>query len=85
MYRCVIALRAKSGPPTQNKQTNRETEGAGVGLLQEQRLFPLGAGGAVGLCRAAGLALRCHLHVDGGAEEALLPLDLGAGHCGVRG
>lgn len=60
-------------PPKTNKQRAR-------GFLQEQRLVPLGVGRAVGLCRAAGLALRCHLRIDGGAEKALLPLDLGAGH-----
>lgn len=66
-------------PPKTKQQRVRERESRS-GFLQEQRLVPLGVGRAVGLCRAAGLALRCQLHIDGGAEKALLPLDLGAGH-----
>lgn len=31
------------------------------------------------------LSLRCHLHINGSSEQALLPLDFGTGNWGLGG
>lgn len=63
-------------------QKSRQTDigGRQTSYLQSEPLIPFRVRRAVGLRRAARLPLCCHLHINGSAKQALLPLDFGTGN-----
>lgn len=68
-----------------NEQKVKEyTQTVNWSFLQSESLVPFRTGGAVRLCRAAWLPLRCHLHIDGRPKQTLLPLDFGTGNWWVE-